>query len=347
MSLLNFRLRVLSLILFAPAISAAATISVVERGDYKYPIISIRGEITNADGDRFSTTASQYSNALVEMDSPGGSLLSSMQIGTIIRLRAFNTLVRNGSTCASACAYAWLAGIERFAEPEAKIGFHAAYVVNQGVAKETGVGNALLGSYLSRIALSDAAIVYFTSAAPQEMNWLTGQTANRLGLNLQNYSSVRKTPSAPPSTPTTFPKTPAVPTSSSLELATAQFVKKYFSYWSTDNQLALQFLEDAFDENVDFYGASRAKRDILKEKMAMIKRWPARAYIERPGSIKVACSQIETKCRVSGLMDWEVKSEARNAVQSGLSEFAFILDYSRGTPKIVSETGSVLERKKN
>ncbi len=338
----------LRLVLCVPAIAIAATISVVERGDYKYPIISLVGDITNADGDRFSSIASRYTNALVEMNSPGGSLLSGIQIGTVIRLRAFHTLVRNGSTCASACAYAWLAGTERFAEPGSKIGFHAAYVLNQGIAKETGSGNALLGSYLSRIALSDYAIVYFTSAAPQDMNWLTGQTAVQLGLNVQDYSLARKTPAVLPtqSSPPVYPKPTAVPVGGSLEQASIQFVKKYFSYWSADNQLALQFLEDTFDEKVDFYGTQKAKREIVKEKISIIKRWPARAYIERPDSIKVTCSQAEKKCSVTGLIDWEAKSEARNAVASGVSEYAFVLDYSRGAPKVISETGAVVERKK-
>jgi hypothetical protein len=331
-----------------PSIAAAANISVVERGDFKYPIISLNGEITNADGDKFSVIANRFSNALVEMNSPGGSLLSGIQIGTIIRLRAFQTLVRKGEVCASACAYAWLAGTERYVEGGAKIGFHAAYIMSQGQAKESGSGNALLGSYLSRIALSDAAIVYFTSAAPQEMNWLTSQTAQKLGLNVQDYAAIRRNPAVAPTSEPSYSNPAPVPSpaNNSLEQASLLFVKRYFSYWSADNQQALEFLDAALDEQVLFYGVKRSKRDILKEKGAIIRRWPARAYIERPDSIRINCDSSKMTCAVGGVMTWEARNEVRNAVASGVSEFTFVFDYSRGVAKIIYEDGKVLERSK-
>jgi hypothetical protein len=41
---------------------------------------------------------------------------------------------------------------------DAKIGFHAAYRLENGAAIETGVGNALLGAYLSNLGLLEQAI---------------------------------------------------------------------------------------------------------------------------------------------------------------------------------------------
>ena len=329
-------------------LAAAANISVNERGDYQYPIITVSGEITNSDGDRFSILASKYTNAIVELSSPGGSLLSGIQIGTIIRLRAFHTLVRNENVCASACAYAWLAGTQRYAEIGSKIGFHAAYVMNQGVAKETGSGNALLGSYLSRIALSDTAIVYFTSAAPQEMAWLTSQTAQQLGLNVQDFSTVRKNSAATKSfqPPSSTPAPVQSPDKINLDRAAAVFVQKYFAHWSADDGQALRFLEEMFDDRVDFYGASRLKRDIIKEKIAFIKRWPARVYVERQKSVQIFCNQATKQCSVTGLIDWEARSSARNAVAAGVSSFSFVLDFTRGDLRVVSEDGAVIERRK-
>ena len=54
---------------------------------------------------------------------------------------------------------------------KARIGFHAAF--NPETGQETGVGNALIGSYLSQIGLPDRAVIYVTQASPQSMTWLT------------------------------------------------------------------------------------------------------------------------------------------------------------------------------
>lgn len=321
-----------------------ASIVVKERGDYKFPTISISGPIENMDGDRFSSIANQYTNAIVELDSPGGSLLSGIQIGTVIRLRSFHTLVRNEKTCASACAYAWLAGTERYVQPAARIGFHAAYVLENGDTRETGVGNALLGSYLSRIALSDEAIVYFTSAAPNDMNWLNHQVATQLGLNIKEFSpsEVRNASnSRANSSPGGEQRLEAT---ADLALRTTEMLKRYFSHWSADDKLALRFFDETLAPSVDFYGERRTKKSIIREKLAIMKRWPARAYIERPDSVKVNCDQTLKRCKVVGIIDWVVKSETRNAIASGISEFLFVVDYQTGSARVTSESGSVLQR---
>ena len=322
------------------SVVSAATITVSARNDFSIPVINISGEINSSDGDRFSAIAYRYPYALVNLSGPGGSLLSGIQIGTIIRLKGFPTAVMEGNTCASACAYAWLAGVQRYVERNSKIGFHAAYVVTQGAAKETGVGNALLGSYLGRIGLSDDAIVFFTSPPPEGMAWLQRPVAERLGLNIQDISKVQKNQGV------SIVKPRPPPNADALDEATAQFVQRYFSYWSTDDEQAIQYLTDSFEDSVIFYGKSTPKNTILKEKIAMIRRWPARVYAERPSSIRVTCNRSTMVCEVSGILDWEVRSEARTAIAGGVAQFRFSLDFTKGRPKVIAEDGEVLERKK-
>jgi hypothetical protein len=48
-----------------------------------------------------------------------------------------------------------------------------AYIEEAGRASESGVGNALVGSYLTQIGLSETAVVYITQAAPTELTLLT------------------------------------------------------------------------------------------------------------------------------------------------------------------------------
>jgi hypothetical protein len=65
--------------------------------------------------------------------------------------------------------------------PTSRIGFHAAYKRENGVAREVGSGNALVGAYLARLGLPDSAIALLTTAPPNEMLWLTSADAKALG----------------------------------------------------------------------------------------------------------------------------------------------------------------------
>src|SRR5262245_3085287 len=80
------------------------------------------------------------------------------------------------------------------------IGFHAAYVERGGRATESGVGNALLGSYLTQIGLSESAVVYLTKAAPTEMTWLNSRDAKQIGIDVIPWVSVQSSskPAQPP-----------------------------------------------------------------------------------------------------------------------------------------------------
>jgi hypothetical protein len=44
-------------------------------------------------------------------------------------------------------------------------------------------GAAIIGAYLAKIGLSDAAIRYLTEAEPNLMNWLTAEKARQLGID--------------------------------------------------------------------------------------------------------------------------------------------------------------------
>jgi ATP-dependent protease ClpP protease subunit len=69
----------------------------------------------------------------IYLDSPGGDLLSGMQIGSLIFQAQLRTAVNYGSQCQSACALAFIAGRQRLMLAEdAKFGFHRQYYVIDG-----------------------------------------------------------------------------------------------------------------------------------------------------------------------------------------------------------------------
>ena len=133
-------------ILLAPKLGLSAAIAVLDPDGVA--IVLVQGDFTASDASEFQSKTGPLSKAIVLFESDGGSVVAGIQIGEIIRLKNFVTLVPNETRCASACATAWLGGSRRFMGPGARIGFHAAYDASSG--QETGVGNALVGAGFSR-----------------------------------------------------------------------------------------------------------------------------------------------------------------------------------------------------
>lgn len=148
-------------------------------------VVLIEGEFSRGDNDVFVQKVLSFKHAMVVFDSPGGNLLAGLEIGRAVRLKGFETYVPAGSFCSSACALAWLGGTSRFISRTGRIGFHAAYNAEAGFARESGMGNALVGAYLNSLGLSANTIAYMTMASPDSMVWLTLQDAQKLGLNVE------------------------------------------------------------------------------------------------------------------------------------------------------------------
>jgi hypothetical protein len=163
----------------------AAEITLKHSGDHAN--IIIRGKIEYGDDEVFRSRVANESRAVIGLDSEGGNVHAAIMIGTEIRMRGFATDVLPGWECASACALIWLAGIPRgvsYSEHGGvgTVGFHAAHDVLTG---EQSAPNAVVGSYLGKLGLSDHAIYYLTSTPPDEIRWLKPDVAQRLGIALK------------------------------------------------------------------------------------------------------------------------------------------------------------------
>ncbi len=174
--------RAIAVLLFATTAAGAAAIDVVSLGPNDPALIKVTGSLESSDKDLFLRKILSLSSAIVAFDSDGGNLLAGIQIGEIIRLKNYSTIVQNGKSCASSCALAWLGGTRRFMGPGAKIGFHSAYIGDTG--QITGPGNALVGAYLNKIGLPYNAVVYITSASPDSMIWLSKSDAQKIGIDV-------------------------------------------------------------------------------------------------------------------------------------------------------------------
>ncbi len=196
---------------FACAVGAASAADITAQSlNDGSALISVSGKFVRNNVQQFTDVIAPFNKGTVVFASPGGSLDTGLQIGTLIRLRNFSTAVAPGDVCASSCALAWLGGTVHYIGEGAKVGFHAAYYTTPtGEPMETGAGNALVGAYLNCLGLSDRAVVYITQADPNEITWLTASDANQIGVDFEPMpSSQIAGKQAPAPTPSLQPPAP-------------------------------------------------------------------------------------------------------------------------------------------
>lgn len=173
----------------------AATVTVYPLEGEERSVIVVEGILEEADIKAFRQAAFALDEAVVLLSGPGGEVNAAIQIGRAIRLKGFSTLVTDND-CLSACALIWLSGEDRYMSGSARIGFHAAYVETDGKAETTGVGNALVGAFVSTLGLNEEVIAFITSAGPNEFKWLTPSVAAQIGLEVSDIKDDDRTDEA-------------------------------------------------------------------------------------------------------------------------------------------------------
>src|SRR5262245_14946668 len=323
-------------------LAAAATIDVNAVAGEARAIIVVTGRLELADTEKFISAASRYESATVVLNSDGGNLVAGLQMGNVIRLRSFTTLVPDNVRCASACAFAWLGGTRRLMGAEARIGFHAAYTLDDGRPAESGVGNALVGAYLARIGLPDQAVVYITRAAPTEMTWLTMDEARAMGIDVELRPAVQASAPRRPAPP---PSLPATVADGALARAAMEVANEYWARWSGRDDAALGYFATAYAGEVEFFGKPLRRDRVIDEKRRFMKRWPERIYTVRRGSTSTHCDSSASTCTVTGIVDWDCRSGEREARSIGAASFTFRVARSTRGVVIAGESGSLIQRR--
>jgi hypothetical protein len=201
--------------------------------------------------------------------------------------------------------------------PGARIGFHAAYNASSG--QETGVGNALVGAYLTRIGLPYSAVIYITQAAPDSMTWLNLSEAQQQGIEV----TLLETPDTGRVAPLISPTGPS-PVLPDLQKRATNFVLGVIEQLSEPSELAvMRFLSRVYPAQVEYYGTVKDRDVVIQDKKKFAERWPVRKYTVRPNTMETGCDLAAQQCDVRGILDWIASSEARNVRSSGSAEFAY------------------------
>lgn len=145
----------------------------------------ISGDMAKGDAEKFLTATDGAADATILFQSDGGDLQTGLDIGSLVRMRGYGTVVLDGQSCYSACALAWLGGTKRIVGTDGHVSFHAAYVLEDGNARESGVANALVGAYLGKLGLKEDAVIFLTSAPPDDFNELDAEWSAELGIDVE------------------------------------------------------------------------------------------------------------------------------------------------------------------
>jgi hypothetical protein len=102
--------------------------------------IMIVGQFETDDSlEPFAALVKSYNPVVIGFNSPGGNVAKAMELGRMIRSLGLNTFQARGPECASACALAFLGGVQRYAEPGA-IGVHqSSFSDTSGMSVDTAV----------------------------------------------------------------------------------------------------------------------------------------------------------------------------------------------------------------
>jgi len=321
-------------VLFSGKSAVAADISVSTTNGTsgtKQSIVDIAGDMAVGDILRFKQISKSLPpQTIVRLDSPGGSLLAGIEIGKVIAASGFATSVSD--TCASSCALAWLAGAPRILASSARVGFHLAYKSNVDQS-ESGAGNALVGSYVTGLGFGENVVRYITSAAPDDMQWLSSRDADLLGIDIvvSDSRAVRTVTkeSSPDDSDTMDPSTAAAELIKSIILSTAYSDAK-----------ALETVRSLYADRVLYFGKMKSRQDVYSDKVKYLRRWPYRTVSLRDETISASCRY--SHCKVTGIYDWGV-GNAKGRRKSGSAVFIYEFEVS-DTIQITAEGGEVLSR---
>jgi hypothetical protein len=338
----------------------SATISIYHVATDSTPIVELEGNIDAGDFNRFWAKTCMLSKARIVLRSPGGSAIDGIQIGEMVKIKQFDTIVPNDASCNSACALAWLGGARRFAGTHARIGFHAACEApipvaasdrkdpcrsqrpgggaEPSVALVSSVGNAMIGAYVRKIGLKDSMSSYITKAPHESVTLLNQADALEQGIEVTSVDFPSTNPNPP------LPEQGKARTDF-LEHRATDFINKLFETWSKPNQQALAEVARLYADQVSYYGSVRTADAVSLDKRASAERWPDRDYKLRPNSLTAKCDAGALTCRLDGIVTWKVENGERHESAVGETSFLYELLYTDESFSILLESSADYPRR--
>jgi len=157
--------------------------------------VFVSGDIDKNSPEKFRKSVENIHNVVyVHLDSPGGNLISGMEIGRIIRKLGFSTYVNKQipgtdktqkGECYSACALTFLGGNFRFIDKESIYGVHRFYNENslQPSKDDLDTGQILttaIANYINEMGVNSSLMNLIVSVGKNEMYVLSNDEIKSL-----------------------------------------------------------------------------------------------------------------------------------------------------------------------
>jgi len=158
--------------------------------------LRLTGSIDLGSAERFTTeieARGEYVETVV-LDSPGGSVVDALAIGSLIHEKGLATKVAAGSLCASSCPLIFASGAERIASAAAAIGVHQIYAAAlsgdpQNALRVAGTAmsdaqstTAEIISHLTRTGVDPALWLHALETPPDRLYYFNPEEMTRLKL---------------------------------------------------------------------------------------------------------------------------------------------------------------------
>jgi hypothetical protein len=155
--------------------------TLVIRGEIKpndqFSLLESIKKIQSGDAGKYCFPEASGAGLPVQLDSPGGDVLTAMALGRIIRKFKIRAIVPFDSTCASSCVLVLAGAVVK--SPYGKVGIHRPYAV-QGLAgssiddirKRQDVIRSEIRRYLNEVDVSSELIERMLSIPPEEIRFL-------------------------------------------------------------------------------------------------------------------------------------------------------------------------------
>jgi hypothetical protein len=166
-------------------------------------VIAVQGEINDDTPDAFlnfvnENVGSGNVHGVVLLDSPGGKVVASMELGRAIRRLGMAVVVARPAAgsdrgalslasgrCYSACVYALMGGARRVVPPGSKVGVHRMFnystnfdLAEGGVVRERNLDDggmrATLSDYARSMGVSTDLVMLAERTSPDQLYMLTG-----------------------------------------------------------------------------------------------------------------------------------------------------------------------------
>ncbi len=126
--------------------------------------------------------------------------------------------------------------------------------------------------------------------------------------------------------------------------AAEEFAADYLRTWSAPNVATPDAMQAFYAPEVLYHRRRMDLRSLLDEKRRFIRRWPIRAYVALPETMRTHCRSSEQTCTVRTAFEFRAASPETGKLSQGSAILLLEISFATGRPLIVVENSEVTSR---